>query len=663
MQMMGGMPPLPPTNTSAPPPAPPPPDHPPPPPPHENNQPLFGQAPAAPTPAPVPAPTIQNRNVPTDTFNNANFATGNNQNWSYGTEARPDPTVTQPSIINAEALKKLAEEERLFDIQFQKWEEEIDKWRTENVNHPDKQAYKEYEQKFEACRVQLLERRKQMQIKRAQLMNTAPPVANVPKTGNNNNNATVTPPVQQTNNTNYNQNIPLQNYQNKPPPTSGYSNQNYTNQNFSNQCYGNQNYSNQNYSNQKYSNQNYSNQNNSHQNNSQQNSQHEINSQQNTKLQNNSQYNQTPNSGFGRSNNKNVDPQDRYEAYQTTEDYSSAPSEKSSFLPSSGNAKNIPGLDLVPEVERPAAVGDSDVVDITDEQGQQHLAAKKALDYSTISKGINNILGDEKIMNILSMVRGQGTPDSCNQPPNVAPGGVQFAANRNDLPANNQWGNNNVPNNQQYGNKPPLDYDRQGPGYPMHQNQPPQKGMYDRQGNMPVDQNYDRNNQYGNQNMPLQPGPPNMRPNNIPPPRPLMEIVPGQDINTYSRGNDNRGMQPQEPIPPMNQQVKPKWVEDPLFTPSIIVEYEHKPLRLKGNLIYKDYIYYYFIISVVYEDLTIRFMILMLPKLWYSLFFVALIFLQTPFSLPPLFKDPLLIYLFLRNKINTDGAFHDDGRL
>ncbi|XP_053608288.1 YLP motif-containing protein 1-like isoform X4 [Plodia interpunctella] len=158
--MIGAMPPLP---ASGPPPAPPPPDNPPPPAPHENNQPLFQKTTAQPSPVPPPG---RNNLAP---YNNA---TGNNQNWSY----ERDQQQSQQSV-NAEALKKLAEEERLFDIQFQKWEVEIEKWRRENVNHPDKQAYKEYEAKFESCRQQLLERRAQMNQKRAKLLSGATPAA------------------------------------------------------------------------------------------------------------------------------------------------------------------------------------------------------------------------------------------------------------------------------------------------------------------------------------------------------------------------------------------------------------------------------------------------------------------------------------------------------
>lgn len=49
------------------------------------------------------------------------------------------------------------QEEIEFDEQFRKWEEEFDKWKQANVNHPDKNAYRQYEQQFETVRVKLLQ--------------------------------------------------------------------------------------------------------------------------------------------------------------------------------------------------------------------------------------------------------------------------------------------------------------------------------------------------------------------------------------------------------------------------------------------------------------------------------------------------------------------------
>ncbi|KAL0878527.1 hypothetical protein ABMA27_003615 [Loxostege sticticalis] len=598
--------------TSAPPPAPPPPDNPPPP--YENNQPLYGTAQAA--PAPVPAP---NRASNPSNLTSVNVAAGNAQGqWSY---EEPPPTP-----INSDALKKLAEEEKLFDIQFQKWEEEIEKWRKENVNHPDKEAYKEYEQKFETCRAQLLERRQQMKQKRARLMTNAPNAANTPVSGKIP--PAVPPPLntpgkgydqsqsygQKSNynqNQTYNQNKPQNYNQNQPTNFNQNQHHNYN----SRQDYQSQ----QNYN---------------------------INQDQNYSNANASsyqQYNNPPSGAYNRGNRGNIDSQDRYESYgNANDDYSpndnyssneNYPPEKSTFLPSSGAPKSIPGLDLVPDSEK-ALAKQQDVIDITDDNAERN---KRGPDYTTISKGINNILGDEKIMNILSMVRGagntpagnaaqnnsapntqygppSGTGNNNGPPPGMGPhsgpppgmgqnkglpsgmgpnsgppgmghnnGPPSMGHNNQNMPPNNQWNRNDGYNNQQqqFGNRQ---------NYPMQQNQdqnrfpPNQRQMYDeRQGNSGQDTYYDRNSQFGGPNMPPRndQGPRQ----NAPGPRPLMDLhIPPNINNDFSRGPPNRGMPPN--MPPQNPPPpppRPKWMDEVLFTPSLVVEYEHKPLRLKAR--------------------------------------------------------------------------------
>ncbi|XP_047028174.1 putative uncharacterized protein DDB_G0282133 isoform X1 [Helicoverpa zea] len=592
IQAMGGMPPLPPANT-APPPAPPPPDQPPPPP-HENNQPLYGSASSQ--PAPVPAPTANHRN--NTSGNHANINThpqaGNNQNWSYVKEAaQTNKTPAAQSSVNAEALKKLAEEERLFDIQFQKWEEEIEKWRRDNVNHPDKQAYKEYEQKFEACRAQLMERRQQMKQKRARLLSNTAPVQ--PANTTVASNVTTAPP--NLNNTNVN-------------AFPGKQSQNYANS-----------------STQKYPD------------------------------HGNSQYQQeqynVPKTAYNRgNNNKNIDPQDRFESYQSMSDNTyptnvnfSAP--PPSFLPTSGSNKSIPGLDLVPEVDKSYDSNvNQEVVDISEEQTGV-TGHNKAPDYTTISKGINNILGDEKIMNILSMVRGQSSQDYSASAPNMntpnmnnpnmnapnmnvpnrniskmnapmhgpnmnAPGHYNYN-NQNNIPYGqgnrNQNNQNNSFNNQQYDNRQNMPFNRQGQNYGGQLNReidtsyPPPKRMHD---DMSQDQyNYEGNVQFGGNNMPpsydngpqragpphVGPPRPNMNPHR-PPIRPLMqEITEHPAMNEFNQGPpdfnqgppDRKMFHESNVNPAAKQPIHPQWIDEPLFTPSLIVEYEHKPLRLKAR--------------------------------------------------------------------------------
>ncbi|XP_063538719.1 YLP motif-containing protein 1 isoform X1 [Cydia strobilella] len=657
MQAMGGMVPPLPTSNTAPPPAPPPPEKPPPPPPHENNQPLFGQ------PNPVPAPGSQPIQH-TGSSNNISIPTGNTQkNWQHGNENRQEASLP----ANVEALRKLAEEERLFDIQFEKWEEEIQKWKRENVNHPDKQAYHEYEQKFETCRAQLLERRQVMKQKRARLLGQAAPAAGSIPTGN----PSPAPPPQQTMNASRNPNMQSQSNNsssNLAQPSNHYKQQEHHKYRPNNNEMSTQNFKNN-------PSQNY-----------QGNSQY-------------AQYNNNMQQGYNRSNNQGLDPQDRFESYDAqdtyeTQDmdegnYSPTPVTNTNFLPGAGFAKGIPGLDLVPE-DKEGQPQQPEVIDITGDKPK----TTQPPDLTNISKGINNILGDEKIMNILSMVRDQVAPPILNkQGPSAqsapynnmnnsnAPQNAPFNNNMSNTnapqkapynnmsnvnapqkapynnmtnanapqnapynnnmsaPPNNQWDGNQATPNQQFSNAPPnMYYNRQGPGYgdqsQQDQQYPPQR-RNDRE-NMSMDPYSDRNMQGQNmqQRPPMRPNMPNMqnnpqplmqggqgyqndnfnrpppppprgapdnmrpmRPNmsNMPPPRPLMAGVPGYDEqNDYSRGpHDNRGMlgnmssqamnNQTAPPPPPPQPARPKWTEEPLFTPSVIVEYEHKPLRLKAR--------------------------------------------------------------------------------
>lgn len=543
IQSMGGLPPLPPA-TAAPPPAPPPPDQPPPPP-HENNQPLYGHTPTQPAPVTALQAIQQRNNSGNPTNVNTHPQAGNNTNWSYAQEsAKPSQSApAAQSSVNAEALKKLAEEQRLFDIQFQKWEQEIMKWKKENVNHPDKQAYKEYEEKFESCRIQLMERQQQMKQKRARLLNNPPPPTQSSTSAPASKVPTTAPP-------NLN-NINKNNFSNK-------HSQNYANHSGQNYVDGN-------------------------------NSQYQQ-----------QQYNM-PKIAYNRSNNKNIDPQDRYESYQNMSDNTYAPNDNfspadPSFLPVSNLNKGIPGLDLVPDTDKTYVTNNKpEVIDITqDAPGIQ--MQPKGPDYTTISKGINNILGDEKIMNILSMVHKSSQDQSVLQPANTAivnpSGNYNMKSNINN---NAHYGQGNRP--QDYNNQ---NFNRQGTNnYPMQQNQEINyKYPAQNRGNdaiAPEQFNYDRNDQYSGNDMGLSydngsagPGP-HTRPS-VPasraPIRPLMqEIIPNHhNVNEFSRGPHDRQPLLENNINPIPKQpIRPQWLDEPMFTPSLIVEYEHKPLRLKGN--------------------------------------------------------------------------------
>ncbi|CRK97763.1 CLUMA_CG011143, isoform A [Clunio marinus] len=105
---------------------------------------------------------------PTNNRNNRNQNQGRNnfaqKNLNSTTESPTKPAnVCQPVAPSETAT---SQEEIDFDEQFKKWEEEFDKWKHANVNHPDKNAYRQYEQQFEAVRQKLLKRRQEMQKKK-----------------------------------------------------------------------------------------------------------------------------------------------------------------------------------------------------------------------------------------------------------------------------------------------------------------------------------------------------------------------------------------------------------------------------------------------------------------------------------------------------------------
>lgn len=57
-------------------------------------------------------------------------------------------------------------EEVAFDIQFQKWEDQLAEWKRNNANHPDRNQYNDFITKMESCRKQLLQRRASLRQER-----------------------------------------------------------------------------------------------------------------------------------------------------------------------------------------------------------------------------------------------------------------------------------------------------------------------------------------------------------------------------------------------------------------------------------------------------------------------------------------------------------------
>ncbi|KPJ06542.1 YLP motif-containing protein 1 [Papilio machaon] len=483
---VGAGPPLPPVNC-APPPAPPPPDQPPPP--HKNDRPLY-------TPKPPPP-----SNTPTkpDNIINTKPMDSNTQTWSNGADSR---NTSQ----NSDALKKLLEEERLFDIQFHKWEEEIEKWKAENVNHPDKQAYSEYEQKFEACRAQLLERRQQMKQKRARLTGIAPPALS--NTSSVNNMLVPPPPLNQNSGNNCSSSDIQTQKPNSNPDT------NYTHQSFDHNQY-------QHY----------------------EGAQHSYNS----------------DNSYGQ-----VGAVHTNKSYENVDPYSYPSMEQSKFLPTNEASKGIPGLDLIPEdklLNKP-----QDVIDITGEKiGGKIGLNSQTPDYTTISKGINNILGDEKIMNILSMVV-QKTGDPVG----------------NQLQSNVETANTyQINNNSDFGSTQNMSFNTGSNDlYNRGNGQFAQSPYNQVQKDLPMDQYYGNYSQNNIQNVP-----PRNQMNAMPLGGHPLQNQPVQgNVDNYHRGLQEGRNIPDNPVLPTPTPVpRSKWVDQPMFTPSIIVEYEHKPLRLKAR--------------------------------------------------------------------------------
>nr|XP_023029814.1 YLP motif-containing protein 1-like isoform X1 [Leptinotarsa decemlineata]XP_023029816.1 YLP motif-containing protein 1-like isoform X1 [Leptinotarsa decemlineata]XP_023029817.1 YLP motif-containing protein 1-like isoform X1 [Leptinotarsa decemlineata] len=101
-------------------------------------------------------------------------------NQSYN-QPPPQTQVLPPAKANVE---ELSEAEKKFDKEFAAWEAQFNKWKEQNANHPDKTQYREYEKKWESWRNSLLERREQMRRKRLALTGQTAAVVTKPQTFN-----------------------------------------------------------------------------------------------------------------------------------------------------------------------------------------------------------------------------------------------------------------------------------------------------------------------------------------------------------------------------------------------------------------------------------------------------------------------------------------------
>uniref|UniRef100_A0A336MJY0 YLP motif-containing protein 1 n=1 Tax=Culicoides sonorensis TaxID=179676 RepID=A0A336MJY0_CULSO len=109
--------------------------------------------------------------------NNSNNRYSNDNNYQG---RRSHGNSNQPPLPNQPPPEGPSDEEKYFDEQFRKWEEEFNCWKKQNANHPDKQAYANYEKKFLEVRTKLLERREQMRRKSKNALSTNFPVKREP---------------------------------------------------------------------------------------------------------------------------------------------------------------------------------------------------------------------------------------------------------------------------------------------------------------------------------------------------------------------------------------------------------------------------------------------------------------------------------------------------
>ncbi|KAK9708677.1 hypothetical protein QE152_g27075 [Popillia japonica] len=375
-------------------------------PPQTQNQPSFNAAAHARN---QPPPNIRGNN------NNFNYNRAANQNQyevarnttrqDGSGEKRP---VSQPNFRETKKPKfddnasqrstgsnsneDMSETEKRFVKQFTEWEAQFNKWKDQNMNHPDKEQYKEYEKKWEAWRTQLLERREQMRRRRLGIAETKP-VSKTPQMPQAPFNTTLPPPFNKETDTT------------KPPPLMAQDTSAIAKE-FA--------------------------------------AAKDAFSATNMSLSNDIVHDEFP--------------------QDTPED------DGDNFLKMSKSNDGIPGLDLVKDNkdddddEKPEDVIDLDTDEAnkarnidTDANENKSFDDLKGPDFEAISKGINNILGDQKLLNMLSLVSQNQNQTSAttlvdtisNIPSNLDQSDLRN--NENSGQAADRW--SNPPDQQEYANR------------------------------------------------------------------------------------------------------------------------------------------------------------------------------------------------------------------
>ncbi|GJQ64991.1 hypothetical protein Trydic_g7153 [Trypoxylus dichotomus] len=344
-----------------------------------------------------------NRSMSQNPFNDATRNTPSRQDYSG--EKRP---ISQPNLKDPKKTKldetasqrstptnpndDMSETEKRFVKQFTEWESQFNKWKEQNMNHPDKEQYKEYEKKWETWRTQLLERREQMRRRRLGLSDSKPgqkPIA-MPQVSLN---VSLPPPL-------LNKDVDTT----KPPP---------------------------------------------------------LIPQDISAIIKESEAMKDSFTATSTSSLKEI-PDDEC-PNEKPEDR-----ESDDFLKMSKTSDGIPGLDLVKD-GRDDEEKREDVINLEEEgnkikdlgndhEEQKGLDAFKGPDFEAISKGINNILGDQKLLNMLSLVSQNqnqtysGTIDTTSRIPTNTDFQNNFRnSNENSTQGVDRW--SNPPDQQDYFNR------------------------------------------------------------------------------------------------------------------------------------------------------------------------------------------------------------------
>lgn len=94
-----------------------------------------------------------------------NFGNRRDDDYNQGSSS-PQHQKQQPQQSSELTAEKKSEKEIAFDAQFRKWEEELNAWKRNNADHPDRRAYNDFLQNMENIRETLLKKRESLRQNR-----------------------------------------------------------------------------------------------------------------------------------------------------------------------------------------------------------------------------------------------------------------------------------------------------------------------------------------------------------------------------------------------------------------------------------------------------------------------------------------------------------------